>query len=122
MNQSTYERIGGFPTVRKVVLEFYDRVLDEAEVQPFFAETDMESLIDHQTKFWASLLGGPVSYTQDQMRLVHLGMEIQDSHFDLVAEIAVEVLEDHGIGADEIEAASTALEALRLYIVEESSE
>ena len=46
---SLYDRLGGFKTVRKIISDFYDRVLDEDDLSPHFAETDMASLIDHQT-------------------------------------------------------------------------
>jgi hemoglobin len=71
MTAGLYEQLGGFSVVRKLVSDFYDRVLDETDLEPFFDNTDMATLVDHQTKFWAMLLGGPASYTEDQMRHIH---------------------------------------------------
>ena len=61
MSKSLYDQLGGFSVVRKLVSDFYDRVLKEEDLAPFFKDTDMADLIDHQTKFWTTLLGGVVS-------------------------------------------------------------
>jgi hemoglobin len=97
MSNTLYDQLGGFSAVRKLVSDFYDRVLEEDDLAPFFEHTDMAHLIDHQTKFWTTLLGGPASYTTDQLRKIHTTMGIEDRHFDLVAELVAETLEDHDI-------------------------
>jgi hemoglobin len=53
MAQTMYERYGGFPKIRRVVSDFYDRVLEEPELQRHFEGVDMRRLVDHQTKFVA---------------------------------------------------------------------
>ena len=68
MSRTVYEQLGGFVVVRKIVTEFYNNVLDNEELATFFSTTDMERLIDHQTKFISMLLGGPVSYTEEQLQ------------------------------------------------------
>jgi hemoglobin len=95
MSGTLYDQIGGFSTVRNLVLDFYERVLDEDDLAPFFADTDMATLVDHQTKFWSMLLGGPASYTEQQLFKLHEAMGIEDGHFDLLAELVVDTLEDH---------------------------
>lgn len=94
MQESLYDKLGGFTVVRKLVSDFYDRVLDDELLSPFFDGTDMASLIDHQTKFFAMLLGGPASYTDKQLVNIHSHMGINDHHFDRVTEILMETLED----------------------------
>jgi hemoglobin len=51
MSNTLYDQLGGFSVVRKLVSDFYDRVLEEDDLAPFFKDTDMAHLIDHQTKF-----------------------------------------------------------------------
>jgi hemoglobin len=55
------ERYGGFPTLSRIVMDFYDRVIDSDVLGPFFEDVDMRRLVDHQTKFVAWLMGGPAS-------------------------------------------------------------
>ena len=116
MSKSLYDQLGGFSVVRKLVSDFYDRVLKEEDLAPFFKDTDMADLIDHQTKFWTTLLGGPASYTDEQLRKIHT-MGIQDHHFDLVVDLAVETLEDHDIDAQHIGDISEQLRGYRSSIV-----
>ena len=117
MSQTLYDQLGGFSTVRKLVSDFYDRVLDEDSLVPFFKDTNMADLIDHQTKFWAFLLGGPASYTEEQLRKLHASMGIQDDHFDRIVELAAETLEDHDVDDAHIASISEKLNSYRSVIV-----
>ena len=117
MSGSIYDQLGGFSAVRKLVSDFYDRVLDEEDLAPFFNDTDMADLIDHQTKFWATLLGGPASYTDEQLLTIHTSMGIRDDHFDLVVELVSETLEDHDVDAQVIDGISEQLNGYRSSIV-----
>lgn len=47
MNQTIFERNGGFATVRRVVATFYDYVLENEVVAPYFAGVCMRRQIDH---------------------------------------------------------------------------
>ena len=47
MATTLFERYGGFAAVSKVVLAFYDRVLDDEQVGPYFDDVDLPKLIDH---------------------------------------------------------------------------
>jgi hypothetical protein len=60
-----FERYGGFAKISKIVSDFYGRVLDSPIMGPYFEESDMKRLIDHQTKFIASIMGGPASHPQE---------------------------------------------------------
>ena len=82
MDTSLYDRVGGFSAIRKVVSDFYDRVLEEESLAPFFSETDMATLIDHQTKFWSALMGGPASYSEQQLLKVQQWLEWEREFLD----------------------------------------
>ncbi len=118
MSNSLYDQLGGFSFVRKLVSDFYDRLLDEDDLAPFFENTDMARLVDHQTKFWATALGGPASYTPDQLKAIHRSMGVEDRHFDLVLELIAETLEDNEVDDDDIGAIMKAFEAYRSVVVE----
>ena len=91
---SMFERYGGFASVSKVVMAFYDKVLDSDIAGPYFEDIDMKALIDHQTKFVAQVMGGPVEYTTDVLRSVHAKHRIDKKAFDEVAMLMRETLED----------------------------
>ena len=117
MSQTLYDQLGGFSVVRKLVSDFYDRVLDNDSLAPFFKDTNMADLIDHQTKFWAFLLGGPASYTEEQLRKLHASMGVRDDDFDLIVELATETLEDHDVDDADIASIAEKLNSYRSVVV-----
>ena len=60
MARSLFDKYGGFASVSKVVMTFYTKVLDSDVIGDYFDGIDMRRLIDHQTKFIATIMGGPV--------------------------------------------------------------
>jgi methyl-accepting chemotaxis protein len=82
---SLYERIGGDAAVAKAVEEFYDRVLDDAELAPFFAKVNLDWLKKRQVQFLAQALGGPATYRGRNMADAHAGLGISAAHFERVA-------------------------------------
>jgi hemoglobin len=94
---STFEAVGGFARVRLIVSDFYDRLLESDRLAPFFAHVDMRRLIDHQTKFISAVMGGPAAFSDEQMKRVHLPLDITNDDFDEMVEILTDTLEDFGI-------------------------
>ncbi len=118
MTRSIFDRIGGFKKVRKIVSDFYDRVLEDEVLTPYFENVDMPRLIDHQTKFFAMLLGGPASYTEEQLGKIHKGMGVTDHAFEVVCELVVETLEDHDLAEADIQDVQSKLLGTKSRIVE----
>ncbi|MBX2882562.1 MAG: group 1 truncated hemoglobin [Granulosicoccus sp.] len=112
-----YEKYGGFGAVNKVVMAFYDRLLDSDELGPYFDNIDMARLIDHQTKFVATLLGGPASFTDEQLISAHRTTGVTDGHFDELKTILFETLTDHGFEKQDAEAVMEAIEDKRATVV-----
>jgi len=44
---SLFELYGGFASVSKIVMAFYDKILDSDIAGPYFDDVDMKALIDH---------------------------------------------------------------------------
>ena len=104
MNQTIFERNGGFATVRKVVSTFYDYVLEDETTAPYFEGVDMRRQIDHQSKFVSAVMGGPGSYTDEHLARVHARLGIDKQAFDTIAGLLAEAMEDHGMDRADIEA------------------
>lgn len=94
MAQTIFERCGGFASVRKIVSEFYDKLLDSDTLAPYFANTNMRTLIDHQTQFISMVMGGPGTMSDDVLRRVHAHLNISKQHFLEMTELLTETLED----------------------------
>ena len=117
MARTIFERYGGFANVSRVVSTFYDKVLESPGLTGYFAETDMRRLIDHQTKFIASLMGGPASYSDDELLRIHARMDITNGAFDEVASLLKETLEDFDFDPADIDAVFRSFQSKRQYIV-----
>ncbi len=117
MTQSVFQQLGGFKAVSGIVMEFYERVLDSDIVGDFFDGIDMPQMIDHQTKFVASLLGGPASYTNEQLRKAHQHLSINAEQFNEICKILDGTLADQGIGPDERKFVEEEFEKRRSFIV-----
>lgn len=92
MTHTIFERYGGFASVSRVVLDFYNKILDSPVTSPYFAGIDMRRLIDHQTLFIASIMGGPASYTDEHLERVHTGLGITEDAFMEVLALLKETL------------------------------
>jgi hemoglobin len=117
MEQSLFEKYGGFGKVSKIVLKLYDRVLDDDDLGPFFEAVDMSRIVDHQTKFVSSLLGGPAEYSDDQIQRMHRHLSISDAHFERLSEILAETLKEHGLTADDVRLVVEGFEKRRHLVV-----
>ena len=120
MSQSIFERHGGFANVSRIVMSFYDLVLDSPVISPYFADTDMKRLIDHQTKFISYLMGGPASFSDEHLERVHRHMDIDRRAFDVMVELLTETLEDFDFDTADIAAVRSELEQRAPLIIRKS--
>ncbi len=112
-----FDKYGGFAAVSKIVMSFYDKVLDSDQIGDYFGDIDMRNLIDHQTKFVASIMGGPASFTDDMLRRVHAHLEISRADFDEVANLLRGTLTEFEFDPDDIDTVMIAIEARSPVII-----
>jgi hemoglobin len=117
MKRTMFERYGGFAVVHKVVLAFYDRVLDSDVLAGYFDGVDMRRLVDHQTKFISQVMGGPVTYTNEVLQQLHATLQITDAAFDEMIRLMGETLEDFDFEADDVAAVVADLRSRKPFIV-----
>ncbi|MEZ5865844.1 MAG: group 1 truncated hemoglobin [Geminicoccaceae bacterium] len=99
-----FQRYGGFAVISRIVLSFYDRVLDSDQLAPYFEHVDMPVLIDHQTKFIAYLTGGPATISDEALRIAHANRGIDRPAFEEMRRLLAETLEEHGLEPADLEA------------------
>ncbi|MGI9367791.1 MAG: group I truncated hemoglobin [Ruegeria sp.] len=117
MSQTIYEKYGGFKAISRVVMTFYELALDSDQIGEYFADIDLPRLVDHQTKFIASLVGGPASFSDDRIEVVHRSLNISHADFDEMGNLLAEALAMHGMSETDIKIALTAIEGKRGIIV-----
>lgn len=116
MARSIFEKYGGFGSVNRVVLAFYDNVLDNDALGPYFDDVDMKKLIDHQTKFVSMLLGGPADFSDDHLLHAHAHLDISSEHFDEMKTVMADTLGEAEFDTEDIEAVLEAIEARRAQV------
>jgi len=79
-------------------------------MSPYFANTDMKLLIDHQTKFIAFLMGGPASFADEHPERIHRHMNIDREAFDEMVSLLTETLEDFEFTDEDIAMVGKELE------------
>lgn len=121
MRRTIFERYGGFARVSRVVMAFYEKVLDSPITSPYFEDIDMRRLIDHQTRFIATVMGGPASYTNDHLERVHARLNITEEVFLEVCELLRETLEDFDYEEEDIQTVIDEIMSRKNYIVARSA-
>ncbi len=104
MNQTIFERNGGFATVRKIVSTFYEYCLDDEVMAPYFEGVDMRRQIDHQSKFISAVMGGPASYSDDHLQRVHARLGITHDAFLVMTGLLKEAMEEHDMTNADVDA------------------
>ncbi len=91
-----YERLGEGPAIAAAVDGFYDRVLDDPDLAPFFEGVNMKVQRSRLAKFIADAAGGP-PYRGRSMADAHAHLAIEPRHFNAVAQHLVGQLADMGV-------------------------
>ena len=96
-----YARIGGAKTVASLVDAFYDRVLADVELAPFFEHADLQRLLEMQRMVFSMALGGPVAYEGRPLAHAHRGRGIGREHLQRFTDHLFATLEDFDLDEQE---------------------
>ena len=118
MEQSLFEKYGGFATIHKVVEHFYDGVLDNGILSPYFEGVDMSQLIDHQTRFFASAMGGPASFDDSHLEKTHQGLSITEEAWDAVVAVLLDTLNAFNVEEGDTQLIAGAVASKKPLIVQ----
>jgi hemoglobin len=116
-----YEEIGGAAVLRPAVAVFYQRVLADPVLAPWFVGVDMDRLRAHQHAFLTAALGGPNVFAGRDLAEAHRGLHVSTAAFDRLTEHLTAVLRDLGVAPDAVAEVGARLEALRPLVVDEGT-
>ena len=108
-----FQRLGGMVSIDVAVDQFYDRVVGDPELAPFFDRVDLQRQRAHQKAFLAMALGGPWSYGGRGLAEAHGHLRISDRHIDLIAGHLAAVLAGLGVLPALIDDVVAAVDGLR---------
>jgi hemoglobin len=115
---SLYEQLGGADAIEAVVAGFYDKMLADPEIIPFFRGVQMSRQQKKQVEFFTTALGGPNLYQGKDMVTAHKGMGIADRHFDILVKHLTATLKEAGVGGPLIDKVLGLLGPLKGQVVE----
>jgi hemoglobin len=116
MIDDLYDLIGGRRTVWAATERFYDKVLEDESLRPFFTRTDMAHLRSRQSMFISMLLGGRVVYTGKDIHDAHARARshgLSDEHFNTFLKHFRTALEEVGVKPEKAEKVMKLLEGRR---------
>jgi hemoglobin len=99
--ETLYDRIGGGEAVSRLVFDFYQRVLADPELGPFFVDTPVEKLGTMQAEFFSAALGGPIQYTGRSLSDSHAGRGITAQHLRRYLDHLLETLQGFDLSNDD---------------------
>jgi hemoglobin len=114
---SDYERVGGGAAVRVVVDRFYDLVLGDEQLAPFFTGSDMPQLKRHQALLIAQVLGGPAAYDGRELQEAHADLQIGRGDFALVVAYLAQALREAGVDEEIINRVAAVLASTEQDVV-----
>ena len=121
--QSLYDRLGGKPSIVKVVDDFVGNCAADTRINSFFTATakDPKRLAAFKTNLVNQICeaaGGPCKYAGKDMKTAHAGMGITNAHFNALVEDLQKTLGKFKVAAADQKALLAVLEPMRAQIVE----
>ena len=118
-DQELFERVGGLAGIEALVDDFYQRILGDPELAPFFENSPIERLRRMQTEFFSAALGGPMVYEGPSLREVHAGRGIQKIHLQRFLEHLLAIIQSLELDEHEV---NTIYSRIALYADEITGE
>ncbi len=117
-----FERLGGVPAIKAAVDAFYERVLADPNLKPFFEGVNLRWLKGRQNAFFIQALGGPKVYKGQDMTTAHAKLPITQEHFGQVAGHLVAALAAVGVPKSLVDEVVSAVAPLAAQIVNTPSQ
>ncbi|MFB6082853.1 MAG: truncated hemoglobin [Halorientalis sp.] len=109
--RTLYERLGGRDGIRAVVDDFYDRLVADDRLGPYFEDADLERLRRTQTDFLCEAAGGPETYDAKPVREAHLHVPFDPADIGRAVELLRESLDAFDVPEEDAEAVVEAVAA-----------
>ncbi len=100
LSDNFFEQVGGFSGVRRVHALLYGKLFAHPWLKGFFAHTEREHVEAQQTKFWASLMGGPSTYGGRSPRDAHVHLFLPAEVFAIRHKLLADALVEAGVAPE----------------------
>lgn len=114
--ESLFDRLGGEHGVLAAVQLFYERVMADPSLEPFFRDIDVPKQVRKQAAFLTMAFGGSTRYDGHDLRSAHVRLVKQglsDVHFDAVGQHLAAALAELDVQAELIAEVLALVETTR---------
>lgn len=122
IDDTLYDRLGGASSVAAAIGAFYERVLADSELRPFFDGVDLDKLERMQTEFFTVALGGPGTYAGMSLADAHRGRGIRPRHLTRFTEHLVATMRERGMPADAVDEVAARVSLLGADVLDATTE
>lgn len=101
-----YELLGGEAAVQAATVRFYEKVMADPFLAPFFQGLNMEAQVKKFVGFMTMAMGGPHEYTGRDLRTAHQRLVndgLGEAHFDALVLHLEQTLVELGVDTDLID-------------------
>ena len=114
---SLYVRLGGADGIAAVVEDIWKNHTSNPKIKQRYAQSDPENVKRLVREFFGAGIGGPETYTGQDMLTTHTGMNISDEEFVAVCDDVLAALDKNNVGAKERDEVLCILYSMKNEIV-----
>ncbi len=92
-----YDDLGGAPGIDAIVENFIKGIASDPEIFPYFADSHVSRFREKITEHFCHISDGPCQYTGDNMVDIHVGMDINENHFNRTVDLLYVAMEQENI-------------------------
>jgi hemoglobin len=116
-----YDQIGGEPTFRKLVAEFYAGVATDPLLRPMYPEEDLGPATERLTLFLMQYWGGPTTYSEQRghpkLRMRHAPFQVGPDERDAWLHHMRRAVDSLGLPPEQYQTLWTYLERAAMFMV-----
>lgn len=117
-----FERLGGDAAIYAAADLFYEKIMNDERLRPFFAGLDLQAQVRKQVAFLSWAFDGPTPWRGRDIRSAHAPLRARGltaEHFDAVVAHFGATLQELGVDRELREAVLDRVEALRPEVLGE---
>ncbi len=92
-----YDDLGGAAGIDAIVENFIQGIASDPQIFPYFADSNVSRFREKITEHFCHISDGPCLYTGDNMVDIHVGMDINENHFNRTVDLLYGAMEQANI-------------------------
>lgn len=92
-----HDDLGGAQGIDAIVENFIQNIASDPQIFPYFADSHVSRFREKITEHFCHISDGPCIYTGDNMVDIHVGMDINENHFNRTVDLLYQAMEQEDI-------------------------